>query len=75
MDELILVMQEIKDILLTINSNIETLNSNVESLASGGVYSISDVCDKLDTISSTENVGATVSSIDSSVTGIEMSMP
>ena len=39
MDELIALMKDIKDILLTINSNIEELNANVESLANGGAYS------------------------------------
>ena len=48
MDELIALMKDIKDILLTINSNIEQLNTNVESLANGGAYSISDICDKLE---------------------------
>ncbi len=54
MEELIItLLQNIKDILLTINSNIEELNANVESLTNGGAYSISDVCDKLDSIAST----------------------
>jgi len=39
MEELIItLLQNIKDILLTINSNIEELNANVESLTNGGAY-------------------------------------
>ena len=76
MEELIMLMQDIKDILLTINSNIEELNEKVESLANGGAYSISDICDKLDSIASTmSSIETTVSSIDMSVNWIEANMP
>ena len=76
MDELIALMKDIKDILLTINSNIEELNEKVESLANGGAYSISDICDKLDSIASTmSSIETTVNSIDVSVDSIELNMP
>ena len=76
MEELIMLMQDIKDILLTINSNIEELNEKVESLANGGAYSISDICDKLDSIASTmSSIETTASSIDMSVNWIKANMP
>ena len=76
MEELIMLMQEIKDILITINSNIEELNEKVESLANGGAYSISDICDKLDSIASTmSSIETTASSIDMSVNWIKANMP
>jgi len=71
-----MLMQDIKDILLTINSNIEELNEKVESLANGGAYSISDICDKLDSIASTmSSIETTASSIDMSVNWIKANMP
>lgn len=53
MDQLIEVLQEIRDGILTMNSNIEELKTSVEELKGQGLYnSISDVCDKLESLAS-----------------------
>ncbi|MBE6064216.1 hypothetical protein [Clostridium cochlearium] len=63
MEELIEVLQEIRNGINDMNFNIEQLKESVEELKGIGVYnSISDVCDKLDDVYS-------------SVTSIEIDMP
>jgi hypothetical protein len=50
MEGLRLLLTDIKNIVQDINTNIETLNANVEVLTSGETCSVSDICNKLDTI-------------------------
>lgn len=54
MDQLLEVLQDIRDGIYSMNSNIEQLIDSVGELKGSGLYnSISDVCDKLDSVSST----------------------
>jgi len=53
LEQLIEVLQEIRDGIYSINSNIEDLKVSVEELKGQGLYnSISDVCDKLESLAS-----------------------
>lgn len=56
MEELIGVLQEIRDGINSINNNIELLKDSVDDLKGSGLYdSISDVCDKLDNLENEVN--------------------
>lgn len=54
MDELIEILQEIRDGINNINYNIEQLTDSVEELKGDGLNnSVSDICNKVDTIGDT----------------------
>lgn len=51
MDELIIVMEEIRDLLSEMNCKLDDISSEISSIRGVGVYdSLSDVCDKLEAI-------------------------
>lgn len=51
MEELLEVLEAIKDGVANINSNLEELRESVEEIKGDGLYNtLTDVCDKLDEI-------------------------
>lgn len=51
MDELVFVMEEIRDLLSEMNSKLDNISNDINQIKGNGVYdSLADVCDKLDEI-------------------------
>lgn len=51
MEELISVMEEIKDLLFEMNGKLDDIHNDISEISTNGVYNISDICNKLDEIS------------------------
>lgn len=51
MNELVLIMEEIRDLLSEMNDKLDVISNDINSIKGIGIYdSLSDVCNKLDEI-------------------------
>lgn len=51
MEELISVMEEIRDLLFEMNGKLDDIHSDLSLISTNGVYKISDIYEKLDEVS------------------------
>ena len=76
MEELVSVMEEIRDQLILMNNKLDTISMDIDTIKGVGIYnSISDVCDKMDEIVGTglyKSISDVCDKLDSVETAIDL---